>query len=345
MRSILYKLFLLLCVSKAILIAEPSISSIEIPMRAEIVYKAPTERFNQFYNYDNILNTLRSKGMSLQHRNFFEHIIPHEEFGFFGYHSSTQGFRIFQDIIRIVLEDICKLDIKKDFYFLRVPGGNSLNRQSSEQFLKDYPTVNDSLKDQQEQLLSMNYALFGNFENFGECTVSFFTENKTAWSVVFQSKLISLFDSLGLPTYVITELFELGKPLMTANNGVLFQLFDLSHHNPFHKPYQLVDQMCYTARARSAGTPDPIQKKLSELYFGEGPQAFTAQFRLVINNSHILNPYSPLTFKRYERTDPQIVNEYETKLREAIRKLPYDQTKAKQYRQLLLTLWGEIDEL
>ena len=100
--------------------------------------------------------------------------------------------------------------------------------------------------------------------------------------------------------------------------------------------------MCYAAIP--GGVPQNIDKKMSELYLGNHPQSFTAQFRLVINNSYVLNPYSPLSIKRYERNDPALVKEYETRLLDAIRKLPYDQVKAKQYRQLLLNLWGQIDE-
>ena len=88
-----------------------------MPMRLQPAYQSPTKRFVEFFNYEHVLQSLRSHGLSLEHRNFFEHIIPHEELGFFGYHSSTQGFRIYQDIIRLVLEEICELEIKKRLLF------------------------------------------------------------------------------------------------------------------------------------------------------------------------------------------------------------------------------------
>lgn len=324
------------------LLAEPAISQFEMPARILPAYQSPTQRFVEFHHYENILHSLKNHGLSLEHRIFFEHIIPHEEVGFFGYHSSTQGFRIFQDIIRMVLEEVCGMEIKKEFHFLRVPGKSLLNRESAEQFLKDYPHVNNNAPDQQEQLLSMNYALFGNFDNFGSCSVYYFTENKSATTVVFQKKLQDLFEIVGLPISEIPELFLIGKPLMDTENAVLFQFFDFSHHNAFSQPYQLVDRMCYPAIP--GGIPHSINQALSSLYLGIEPLRFAPQFRLVINNADVLNPFSSLSIKRYERTNPQIIKEYEGELREAIKKLAYDKAKAKQYRQDLLALWGEIDE-
>lgn len=335
-------LFILLLFFQLIVDGEPAISSFDMPARLQPAYKHPTERFSEFYNYERILQSLRENGMSLEHRNFFEHIIPHEELGFFGYHSSTQGFRIFQDIIRVVLEEICNIEIKKDFHFLRVPGSPLLSRQNAEQFLRDYSQINDHVSEQKEQLLSMNYTLFGNFNRFGECSVYYFTKNRSASSVVFQTKLQDLFQSVGLPTEAISALFSIGNPLIDTNNAVLFQFFDFSHYNAFQEIYHLVDQMCYTALPM--GIPQPINTKMSDLYLGNHPQQFTAQFRLVINNSLILNPFSALSIKRYERSDPEIVKEYEAQLRAAIKKLPHDPVKAKRYRQLLLNLWGQMDE-
>lgn len=342
MTKIKYLAFGVLFLFHSLGFAEPAIPSFEMPTPLQVAYKSPTLRFNDFHNYEYILYSLKGNGLSLEHRNFFEHIIPHEELGCFGYHSSTQGFRIFQDIIRIVLEEICQLEIKQDFHFLRVPGKPLLSRPSAQQFLNDYPIVNNNIPDQQEQLLSMNYALFGNFTNFGSCSVYYFTANHSATTVGFQAKLAFLFESVGLPSNALPELFKIGNSLMATENAVLFQFFDFSHHNGFHEPYQLVDQMCYTAFP--GGTPYALNKKMSELFLGIQPQHFTDQFRLVINNSRILNPHSPLAIKRYERSDPQLVEDYESQLRTAIRSLPHDSAKAKQYRALLIDLWEQTDE-
>lgn len=327
----------------SVLGATPAINNFEMPIRAKPEYESPTERFVKYYRYEAILQTLKTHGLSLEHRNFFEHIIPHEELGFFGYHSSTQGFRIYQDIIRMILEEICEIEIKKDFHFLRIPGKPSLNRHSAQQFLNDYPVVNDNKPEQREQLISMNYALFGNFYDFGECTIYWFTKNRSATTVGFQAQLYYLFELLGIPTDTLPHLFAIGNPLMAADNAVLFQFFDFSHYNVFENYYHLVDQMCYDAKMQ--GVPNTSNKKImSKIYLGVGSTPFPGQFRLVINNSLILNPYSPLYIKRFERNDPETVREYETKLREAIRQLPYDKIKAMQYRELLLGIWGQLNE-
>ncbi|KAF3361779.1 hypothetical protein PHSC3_001669 [Chlamydiales bacterium STE3] len=336
-------LFALIISCYSALCAAPSIASFEMPICAKPEYESPTKRFVGYYNYEVVLQTLRTHGLSLEHRNFFEHIIPHEEIGFFGYHSSTQGFRIYQDIIRMVLEEMCEIQIKKDFHFLRIPGKPLLNCQSTQQFLNAYPVVNDHMPDQREQLLSMNYALFGNFNNFGECTIYWFTKNTSATTVGFQIQLNYLFELLGIPNDTLPNLFTIGDFLISMDNAVLFQFFDFSHHNAFEKHYDLVDQMCYDAWP--FGVPNLLNRKMmSEMYLGVHSTSFPAQFRLVINNSLILNPYSPLHIKRFERNAPELIREYETNLRKAIRELPYDKIRAMQYRELLLGIWGQLNE-
>lgn len=322
--------------------ATSAITNFEMPIRIKPDYESPTKRFMGHYTYDLVLQTLKTHGLSLEHRNFFEHIIPHEELGFFGYHSSTQGFRIYQDIIRMILEEICEIQIKKDFHFLRIPGKPLLHRQSAQQFLEDYPLIYDHTPDQREQLLSMNYSLFGNFNNFGECTIYWFTKNTSASTVGFQNQLIYLFDLLGISTDSILNLFLIGSSLMAMDNAVLFQFFDFSHYNSFENYYSVVDQMCYNSGP--FGTPNPLQMGMSETYFGVHPSPFPDQFRLVINNSHTLNPYSSLNIKRFDRNDPARVQEYETNLRRAIKNLPYDESKTMQYKELLLNIWGQSNE-
>lgn len=242
----LITLALLILISEIDLFAEQAIPSLELPVQIQYSYTEPTKRFVSFYNYENILHVLRTKGMSLEQRNFFEHIIPHEELGFFGYHSSTQKYRVFQDIIRITLEEICGIPIRDDFHFLRAPGNPLLCRESAEQFLKDYPHVNNYAPDQQEQLLSMNYALFGNFDNFGSCSVFYFTTHHSGGAVNSESKLQIFFESIGLPAHALSGLFAIGNPLK-EHDAVLLQFFDFSHHNLFYPPYALVDRMCYKA--------------------------------------------------------------------------------------------------
>ena len=114
-----------------------------------------------------------------------------------------------------------------------MPGKPLLSRPSAQQFLKDYPHVNNNAEIKRQQLLSMNYALFGNFDNFGSCSVYYFTKNTSNLTVEFQAKLHELFQYVGLPTDAISELFLIGQSLMNTDNAVLFQFFDFSHHNAF----------------------------------------------------------------------------------------------------------------
>lgn len=53
---------------------------------------------------------------------FLEIIANENKPGFFGYHGHTQQFRIFQDILRVVHEEVLGETIPPNFYFLRIPG-------------------------------------------------------------------------------------------------------------------------------------------------------------------------------------------------------------------------------
>lgn len=313
-----------------------------MPVREEVKYRPPTERFSDYHTKEIILATLKEKGMSLEHRNFFEHIVPHEELGFFGYHSSTQGFRIYQDIIRMVLEEVMDIPVKEDFHFLRSPVGSTLRHESADAFIASVSVVDDHVEAQKQHLLSMNYTLYGNFDKFGECSIYWFTANKSASTVGFQKELEKLFLPLGIPLEAIEELFKIGEPLMEEGNAVLFQFFDFSHHNGFENYYALVDRMCYISLP--LGRPFRVIKP-SVLYLGTGAQPFSLQFRLVINNEVVLNPYSALHIRRYERSDLAIVREYEKRLREAIRALHYDKAAIEKERALLMKAWRQSDEV
>ena len=98
-------------------------------------YHSPTQRFIKGHSQAE-LNRILSIGR--EHLNFFEEIISKEKKGFFGYHSAPQSVRIYQDFIKIGIEEILKIKIKDDFYFLRIPGDERLNYKSSYQFLSEY---------------------------------------------------------------------------------------------------------------------------------------------------------------------------------------------------------------
>lgn len=320
--------------------AEPAITELDLPLHAPLHYKSPTERFKAYYTYDYLLASLRGNGLSLEHRNFFEHIIVHEEEGFFGYHSSTQNFRIFQDIIRMLIEEHCEIEIKKNFHFFRIPG-KPLYCHDAKSFKVAYPSVMDGIPHLQDQLVSLNFSLFNNFNWFGSCSIYYFTHNKSAFSVSLADSLSYLFITLGIPQEEIYSLFEIGRPLTEENNAVLFQFFDFSHHNSFKAPYQAVDKMCYNSVPGGHYAPSIV---FADIYQGVHPTPFGAQFRLIMNTTTSLNPYSTFVIKRYERTPSHIVKEYEHNLREAIKALPVDPEKVRTYKTALQRAWSDANE-
>ncbi len=58
---------------------------------------------------------------------FFLHIAAEEDENFFGYHGSSTKYRLFQDVLMAVFEEVLEYDLPEDFYFLRVPGLEDFN--------------------------------------------------------------------------------------------------------------------------------------------------------------------------------------------------------------------------
>lgn len=100
---------------------------------------SPTERYLQEFpidlisnNYDEILQLYLQYNDQLNPNDFlnpiklylpfFNTIVANENRnGFFGYHGHSQQFRVFQDILKAVFEEVLHYDIPNDFQFLRIP--------------------------------------------------------------------------------------------------------------------------------------------------------------------------------------------------------------------------------
>src|SRR5437016_10856130 len=107
-------------------------------------FSSPTARYLQShskYEIDNLLRRYRATDANLD---MLERMIGNETSGFFGYHGGCSDYRIFQDVIKIGIEEILNIPIRKNFYFLRVPGLDCHPYTTAAHFLYDYPTYLDS---------------------------------------------------------------------------------------------------------------------------------------------------------------------------------------------------------
>lgn len=336
-------LFLIMVFCAFNLSAEKFINNFNFVDKNNFQFRSPTERQIEYETADRIKFTLNLTGTPTSHYEFWTDIVAGEERGFFGYQAAKQGYRIFQDIIKIVFEEVLDFEIKKDFYFLRIPLDPSLSElPAASNFLSLYPYIDDAIPQQRDQIISMNYTLFGNYGNFSQCTVCYFTQNHSWFKIDYAGKLSYLFRELGLPVNEISSLFEVGSEIENFDTGVIFQFFDDSHFkSSMYNPYALLDLLAYPALG--AGTLDrQVKVPLSQLYQSTAPTRFdsnTGQLRLIMNTSTTLNPYSELTIRRFDLIDPAIVDKYETALRQRIRSLSRDPILVDLFKKKIKAVW------
>lgn len=338
MKKSLFKLlWLCLCPS---LCAAPFVDRV-IPWQDRTPYEPTTERFLRAHPYEEIEAALKWQGIILRQKSFLDRVTAQEERGHIGYSASDYHFRIFQDIIRIVLEEILELEFKKDFYFFRLPDEEGVyDFHSGADFLANHPLINDNMSNQRDQLISMNFTPYGNYKQKFECTAVFFEHAISYRPPDFKQKIINLFEALGIHQDHIKLLFSISEMIRHPKAGILFQFFDLSHQTPNYKmAYEFVDQFAYPAIKKGTWLPT-ITGPFSKLFLATSETNFNHQYRLVITHSEFLNPYSSLYIRRYDLNDPATVKSYEEKLRAIIRQQPFDAAKVQQYKNKLLSYWG-----
>ncbi len=321
------------------LCAEPFLSGYSWPVIEQEVYRYPTSRYLDLTPRHEVKARLKKQGIQLRQLEFYEHLIQQEELGHMGYHAASHQFRVFQDIIRCVLEEVLELEFKRDFYFFRLPGDPGLHDYGyAHSFLSLFPEVNDNIPEQRDQLISVNFTLFNNHNQKYECTPVFFEKAISYKPPDFRDKIAVLFDFAGMDPERIGELFEVGKRIEHEDAGTMFQLFDLSYQNPMiYTAYQILDEAGYACIKK--GVPLQPQTQLSRLYVGDSGSRFLDQYRLVVNYRQILNPYSGLTIRRYDLNSRSVVEDYEQSMRAIIRSIPFDPLKAHMYKRYLLQQW------
>jgi len=320
--------------------AEPFLDNFNAPWQDTDNYRAPTERFLGIHSYQKIHLKLRAQQVNLTQKPFYDIVMTQEERGFIGYSAASHKFRVFQDIIRMTLEEVLGMEFKKDFYFFRYPGDPSINGHSSaNDFLSKYPVVNDNLSDQRNQLISTNFSLFNNFDQKYECSPVFFEKTLSYKPPNFDATVERLFNEMGMDKSRIQELFTIGTLIETSQASTLYQFFDLSHQDPFNKSaYEFMDKFTYPCIKK--GEPLIYSKPLSELFKGVTNSQFLDQYRIVMNHETFLNPYSSISMRRYDLNDPKVVKDYESKLRAVIKSIPYDSKKASLYKLKLKQYWN-----
>ena len=287
------------------------------------LYKSQTERYIQFHTKQTIEEALRAH-VSLVNKNLFDRIAHHEEPGCIGYHGSTQSFRLYQDCIRFILQDIVQIDIPEGFHFFRIP----LDPYFSYIHKNDVPSAEHY---DRSLFLWVNYAIYGNHRNMGSCSYYYFTTDGSAAKQNYSKHLRPLFERLEMDGSQIDAIFSSAMKHLERNEGVIFQLFDVSGHMKGRGYYDLADAHCLTGK--------PIL--YSDELLAIAPQAFYGEVRMLLSNQTTLNPYSYLKMKRFDRMTASETKSYEEELRAWLRALSFSKEKAERYKQELLDVWNK----
>lgn len=309
-------------------------------------YLSPTEQLIKRESWKKIDKELRKIKIPEELIPFFDLIAAREDWGHIGYHGATQDFRIYQDIIRIVLEELAGIPIRADFQFLRIPGDAELNLNTMDEFVEFWgKRIDNQSRLRAKQLLSLNYSVYSNYDHKGSSSICLFVKDKSKSEVDYAKALNPLFQELGLSTAVLKDLFKVAHKWLDGDGGILLRLSESSHLDNSHgEAYNFADWECYPCerggyRYGKHLISKEFERMMSDEYVNH-KVSIAPQLRLLLNNRYTLNPKSSLQVERWDLYDEGTIKAYEKDLRGKIRTLEFDSAKAKAYKKYLLKLWS-----
>lgn len=313
-----------------------------IPVQGD--YHGPTEQLIKRDSWKKIEKELKSIKIPLALVPYFNEIAAGETWGHIGYHAANQGFRVYQDVIRITIEEILGIPVRDTFHFLRVPGDQDLNLDSINDFYAYWGKFDNKNSTRAKQLLSMNFGIYSNYDLKGSCSLYLFVKNKSKRNIDYAHQLAPFYKNLGMNTNELNRLFDIGRKWLDEDSGILLRLYENSHlTDKKHEAYNFADYQCYTAEKGgyaygSSLISTQYGKMMTDSYVSHKVN-IAPQLRLLVNNHYTLNPYSHLSIERFDLYDSETIASYETELRKAIRKLKFDAAKAEKFRDRLLKSW------
>lgn len=304
---------------------------IESRMQGKGQFIAPSCRFLSKHSLDRIFTQLKSYDISLKERQDFCSMMALETEGFIGYHGGCSDYLLFQDLIRFVVKDVLKIQVRDDFHFLRIPGTEALCFDSAYSFLKAFGEgVDDTTPYVRQHILSLNIALFQSYDFPLELTPRYYLQNQPWTTPDYWTLLLDFAERVGIQRSDFESIIALGRSLLPQDRGMLMQLYvDGSD------PYPFIDDHLYAAY--SGGKP--LEKCRASYFITSSVQEFP-QLRLVINNKHVLNPFSRLRIRRYDVLTDRQRQSYQKAICRSIQALTVDEVKCKAARAYLLSLWN-----
>ncbi|MCB1181590.1 MAG: hypothetical protein KDK55_06195 [Chlamydiia bacterium] len=295
-------------------------------------FESPTEKYLKTHTLDEIKYNLRLDNVSLIYNDLFDKAISKEIEGFVGYHGDSLEYRVYQDVIKIILEEVVGIEIPKDFHFLDIPCFRKQVLQELVDIPKFFQPERNLGMHVQRQLFPINIALYSNHNRIGFTSVSNFTLNVSKMrSTLLEADLKKFFQSLGMEPSIVEEALLIGKTQLKEDRGILLQIFDDSE-----EPYGFVNNVCYPAYPN--GYPF-ANRVISEYYYDEAISGYPTEIKMLLTDRYTLNPNAPITITRFDKIQPSIVKGYEMALRELIKGADYDPQQVEGYHQTLMHAW------
>lgn len=291
-------------------------------------FEAPTKRYLAMVSVDEIKYHLKMKHVGLDYRELFEKAIANEQIGFMGYHGDSIDLLIYQDIIRVICEEILGVPIRKDFHFLSIPLTPSHHFEVPEELVQEFTSKRYYSDKILKSTFPLNFVIYANHNRCGLNSVENFTKNRTAVHDYYSETLISFFERLGLAPNLVNDLFQIAYAHLDSKSGVLLQVFDGST-----VPYAFANQTCYSSYPNGFIAEN---QQISDYMLDNQLRDFPHELRLLLNAKMNLNPNSPLIIKRYTKIQPSKLKAWEQDLRTLVCSAAHDPEKVDIYKNALI---------
>lgn len=294
--------------------------------------QSPTHRFLTEHPFEDIIKELNKFNYSKKDEALFNKLIEQENSCFIGYHASSSDFRIFQDVIRLTIEEIMNISLPSNFHFFRNPLDKNLIYETAEAFTEAMPipkSGKDSSPEIRVHILSLNIALYQSFDTTGSSTPRHYLDNNTRTNPPYQDALKSFFSEIGLDPKSVPSLYTKAKKVLPTDRGVIYQFFVKDEE------YSSINTYFYVAKQGGAQIPGYTP---TDVLFDYNIHTFP-QMRMIFNVKSTLNPYHKIEIRRFDNLSKKQKKKYEDLLLEELKKLPIESAKLLKAKNKLTRAW------
>lgn len=243
------------------------------------------------------------------------------------YHGQNDVFRLLHDFLNAVYEELYLHPPLDEFYMMRL-WYESREKANMDKFIEEYeggkPIVwNDQGGPLVKELLSVNFSIFGNTNQWGECTLKAFVRNRSYFFNSVMPLIKDVFNTFGFDKKYLQDLAALPQ-LITTKEGTIYQIF---------VPKDLIDSCGYVCHRWATPFRQPLvtsdfdAKKQRHMHLKPIADAYKKtpnnladldilQARLLFSQDVLLNPKSGVKIFRYTTASKTQLDTYKKKLKE-----------------------------